>query len=298
MSYNVARTPDLGNQILETGAIAGSAAAVLTMGLVEGVCRLVAWVARQQLASDAGRHCCEAEQFMWDMTRAIERLANELGGVRPALTPPLFVGLAGLRERGMWFIEDNYKAFVLGLSGTQSSAIHRAIGEWLAEPLRHGLDATRRAVGHEINEERHAADRKRLNELIRRTENELVDCAFRVLHADIARPGERACRQRRRVERFLITLILGILTVAVLHFSCFPEEWIPVSSPTTSSDKQPGCRESPNCGFFADTGHFTDTESRRLRARGAEQGRATLHTTGAPPSATLRHRSMLHRHLK
>jgi hypothetical protein len=239
MSHNVARTPNLGNQMLATGAIAGSAAAVMTMGLVEGVWRLVAWVGRQQLASDAGRHCCEADQFMWEMTRAIERLASELARVRPALTPSLFIGLAGLRERGMWFIEDNYKAFVLGRCGMQASAIHRAIGEWLAEPLRHGLDATRRAVGRELNEERHAADRKRLYELIRNTENELVECAFRVLHADIVRPGERAGRRRRRMERFLIMLVLGILTVCVLHFSCFPEEWFPVSSPTTSSDKQP-----------------------------------------------------------
>jgi hypothetical protein len=229
MSHNVARTPDIGNQMLETGIVAGSAAAVLTMGLVEGVWRLVAWVGRQQLASDAGRHCYEADQFMWEMTRAIELLASELARMRPALTPSLFIGLAGLRERGMWFIEDNYKAFVLGRCGTRASAIHRAIGEWLAEPLRHGLDATRRAVGRELNEERHAAGRKRLNERIRRTENELVECAFR----------ERTGRQRRRVERSLITLILGILTVAVLHFSCFPEEWIPVSSPTMSSDKQP-----------------------------------------------------------
>jgi hypothetical protein len=239
MSHNIAGTPYLGNQMLETGAIAGSAAAVLTMGLVEGVWRLLAWVGRQQLASDAGRHCYEADQFMWEMTRAIEHLASELGRTRPRLTPPLFVGLAGLRERGMWFIEDNYKAFVLGQRGTQASEIHRAIGEWLADPLRHGLDTTRRAVGLEFNEERHAADRKRLNHLIRRTENELVECAFRVLHAEIARPGERTGQQRRRLERFLITLILGILTVAVLHFSCFPEEWIPVSSPITSSDKQP-----------------------------------------------------------
>jgi hypothetical protein len=298
MSCNVSRTPELGNQMLETGAIAGSAAAVLTIGLVEGVWRLVAWVGRQQLATDAGRHCCEAERFMWDMTRAIERLANELGQMRPGLTPHLVIGLTGLSERGMWFIEDNYKAFVLGRCGTQASAIHRALGEWLAEPLRHGLDATRRAVGREFNEERHAADRKRLNELIRRTENELVECAFRVLHADIARPGERACRQRLRVERFLITLILSILTVAVLHFCCFPEEWIPVSSPTMSSDKQPVCGENPNCGFLADTGNFTETQSRRPRARGAEQGRATHHTTGAPPSAALRHQSMLHRHLE
>jgi hypothetical protein len=239
MIHNVARTPDFGNQMLETGAIAGSAAAVLTMGLVEGVWRFVACGGRQQLAGDAGRHCCEADRFMWQMTRAIERLASELARMRPALTPSLFIGLAGLRERGMWFIEDNYRAFVLGRCGTRASAIHRAIGEWLAEPLRRGLDATRRAVGREFSQEWHAADRKRLNERIRRTENELVECAFRVLHADIARPGERTGRQRRRVERFLITLILGILTVAVLHFSCFPEEWIPVSSPTTSSDKQP-----------------------------------------------------------
>jgi hypothetical protein len=167
MSHNVVRTPGLGNKMLETGAIAGSTAAVLTMGLVEGVWRLVAWVGRQQLASDSGRHCCEAEQFMWEMTRAIERLASELGRMRPGVTPPLFTGLAGLRERGMWFIEDNYKAFVLGLCGTQASAIHLAIGEWLAEPLRRGLDATRRAVGREFNEERHAADCKRLNDLIR-----------------------------------------------------------------------------------------------------------------------------------
>ena len=154
MSYNVVRAPDLSNQMLETGAIAGSAAAVITMGLVEGVWRLAAWAGRQQLASDAGRHCCEANQFIREMTRAIERLANELGPMRSGLTPPLFIGLARLRERGTWFIEDNYKVFVLGLCGTQASEIHRAIGEWLAEPLRHGLDATRRVVGRESNEER------------------------------------------------------------------------------------------------------------------------------------------------
>lgn len=96
MSYNVVRAPDLGNQLLETGAIAGSAAALLTMGLVEGVWCLVAWVGRQQLATDAGRHCCEAERFMWEMTRAIERLASELRRMGPGLTPHLFIGLTGL----------------------------------------------------------------------------------------------------------------------------------------------------------------------------------------------------------
>jgi hypothetical protein len=122
---------------------------------------------------------------------------------------------------------------------------------------------------------------------------------LRVLHADIARLGEGACRQRRRVERFLITLLLGILIVSVLHFSCFFEEWIPVSSPITILDKQRVCKESLNCGFAETWSTSSTPQSHRLRARGAEQGRrTTLHTVGAPPSAALRRQTMLHRHLE
>ena len=253
MSQNVARTPNLGNQMPGMSLIAGFLAAAVTVGLAGGIGRIVAWVGRRQLAGNAGRYCREVEQFMQEMVCAIERLADELSPIRPGLTAALPMALARLRERNVWFLEENYRAFVLGRRRARPATIHQALGEWVAEPLRQGLDATRKAVGRQLYEERHTAVRRRLNERIRGTENELVECAFRLLHADVARPGERACGRWQRVGVFLRRLTLGILAVSALLVVC-AHSWSPdartrVLASAIDSRIRGGCGEWEGCSL-------------------------------------------------
>ena len=120
----------------------------------------------------------------------------------------------------MWFLEEDYRAFVLGRRRTSPAAIHQALGEWVVEPLRQALDATRKAVGRRLYDESHSAIRRRLNERIRGTENELVESASRLLHADVARPGERARGRWQRLGVFLRRLVVGILAVSALLVVC------------------------------------------------------------------------------
>jgi hypothetical protein len=99
--------------MLEISVPAGAVAAVLTVGLAEGIGRLVAWNGWQRLASRAWRHCRAVERFTKEMTGSFIRLATELDVLQPGLTDALTAGLSGLRGRNMWFLEENYRAFVL-----------------------------------------------------------------------------------------------------------------------------------------------------------------------------------------
>jgi hypothetical protein len=212
MSQEVARTSSVANEMVGASVAAGAVAAVLTLGLADGIGCVVAWIGRQRLASDAGKHCCELEQFTREMSKCFERLAQDLDLHEPGLTLALSPGLDGLREHSMWFFEDNYRAFVLRARRARPEEIRNIIGGWVVEPLREALDATRRAAGRRIHQDRRSTDRSRLNECIRRTEYDLVAGASRLLHADVARPGERKCGGRKCIS----TLLLGILIVSVL----------------------------------------------------------------------------------
>jgi hypothetical protein len=227
MSYDIPRTSRVANQMLEISVPAGAVAAVaavLTIGLAEGIGRLVAWNGRQRLASGARQHCRAVEQFTKEMTGSFIRLARELDVLQPGLTVALTAGLSGLRERNMWFLEENYRAFVLRGRGRRPGEIQGAIGRWVVEPLRVALDGTRKTVGRRFHENQLSVDRRQLNESIRRTENDLVECAFRFLHTDVARPGEGGDWRRKRTENLLVglVLVLGILALPIGWSSNLP----------------------------------------------------------------------------
>src|SRR6266702_5221145 len=219
MRYDIPSPSCVANQMREISVPAGAVAAVLTMGLAEGIGRLVAWNGRQRLASGARQHCRAVEQFTKEMTGSFIRLARELDVLQPGLTDALTPGLSSLRERNMWFLEENYRAFVLRARRRRPEEIQGAIGRWVIEPLRAALDATRKTVGRRPHEAQTSADRRRLNESIRRTENDLVECASQFLHTDIARPGEGGPGRRKRTGCFLLGLVLGILALPI---GCVP----------------------------------------------------------------------------
>jgi hypothetical protein len=257
---------------------------VVTMGLAGGVGRLVAWIGRRRLASDAGRHCREVEQFTHEMACALERLADELGPIEPGLAAALPKGVARLRELHMWFLEEDYRAFVLGRRRASPAAIHQGLGEWVVEPLRQALDATRKAVGRRLYDESHSAIRRRLNERIRGTENELVESASRLLHADVARPGERARGRWQRLGVFLRRLVLGILAVSALLVIC-AHSWsfkgrTRVRTPPVYLREQNDCGEWDDCNL-SKTRHAAPTSQRGAPdARGDRRRDRTWQATG------------------
>jgi hypothetical protein len=113
MSQDIVRTSSFANEMVGASFVAGAVAAVLTLGLASGVARVVARTGRKRLANDARKHCDDFELFAKEMTGPFERLARDLNSREPGLTLPLTTGLDGLRERSMWFFEDNYREFVL-----------------------------------------------------------------------------------------------------------------------------------------------------------------------------------------
>jgi hypothetical protein len=255
MSYDIDHGPMAANEMLTAGVAAGVVTAVLTFGLAEGIRRLVAWNGRQRLARSAERRCREVEQFTVHMTGCFDRLAAQLDLVELGLSAPLSVGLAGLGERNLWFLEENYRAFVLRRRRTSPGEILRAIGEWVVAPLRTALDTTRRAVGHRLHDGGRAADRRRLNQCIRMAEKDLVECAFRFLRLDIAQPGEHRCgRWKWR------GLILGIVTILALPIGCVPS----LSSQVRTSGKVPAGAESKMDGAVAEAVYRTSIPIAKL----------------------------------
>ena len=248
MSYDIGHRPWVANEMLRAGVAAGVVTAVLTFGLAEGIGRLVAWNGRQRLAGSAERRCREVEQFTVHMTGCFDRLAVELDLVEPGLSASLSAGLAGLDERNLWFLEENYRAFVLRRRRTSPGEILRAIGEWVVAPLRMALDTTRRAVGHRLRDGRRAADRRRLNQCIRMAEKDLVECAFRFLRLDIARPGEHRCSRWKSRG-----LILGIVTILALPIGCVPS----LSSQVRTPGKVPAGAEMKIDGAVAEAAYRT-----------------------------------------
>ena len=248
MSYDIDQRPLVANEMLRAGVAAGVVTAVLTFGLAEGIGRLVAWNGRQRLAGSAERRCREVEQFTVHMTGCFDRLAAQLDLVELGLSAPLSAGLAGLGERNLWFLEENYRAFVLRRRRTSPGEILRAIGEWVVAPLRTALDTTRRAVGRRLHDGGRAADRRRLNQCIRMAEKDLVECAFRFLRLDISRPGEQTCgRWKWRV------LILGIVTIMALPIGCVPS----LSSQLRTPGKVPVGAESKIEGTVSEAAYRT-----------------------------------------
>jgi hypothetical protein len=66
---------------------------------------------------------------MQEMVCAIESLADELRSIQPGMTAALAMALARLRERNMWFLEENYRAFVLGRRRTRPAAIRQTLAD-------------------------------------------------------------------------------------------------------------------------------------------------------------------------
>jgi hypothetical protein len=161
------------------------------------------------------------------MSKSFELLAQDLDLHEPGLTSALSTGLDGLRERSMWFFEENYRAFVLRARRARPEEVRNIIGGWVVEPVREALDATRRAVGRRILQDRRSTDRSRLNECIRRTEYDLVAGASRLLHADVARPGERKCGGRKWIS----PLLLGMIVTLALPIR-WPADWSSKGQPS------------------------------------------------------------------
>ena len=130
------------------------------------------------------------------------------------MTFALLKGLGRLRSRTMWFLEENYRAFVLQQHGVHTTEIQCAVAEWVADPLRQALDETRRTVGERLYEQSCAADCGRLKGRIRSAEIELVECARRLLSADVSRPGEGSSHhsQGSSRRRFLGALVILLLS--------------------------------------------------------------------------------------
>ncbi len=221
MRHGIERTPSVGNELLGAGVAAGIVTAVLTLGLAAGIGRLVAWIGRQRLAGRAPQRCRAIEQFTREMTGSFDRLATKLDLLEPGVTVALAVGLDGLRERNMRFLEESFRAFVLCRRRTHPEEIQRAIAECLVEPLRVALDATRRVVGRRFYEGRRAADRRRLNECIRRAEIDLVEHSFRFLDVNVARPGERRFG-RWKWQGNQRGLALAMLAILAFPIGCVP----------------------------------------------------------------------------
>jgi len=219
MNQNISSTSWVANDMVRVGFAAGAVTALLTLGLAECVGRLVAWNGRLKMADRARQRCQEVEQFTEEMAKSFDRLATELDRAERGMTCALPAGLRQLQERNMWFLEENYRGFVLKQRRTHPSEIHKAIGDWVVAPIRQALDDTRSTVGRQVRADRRGADRRRLNECIRRTENELVECASRLLSTDVSRPGEgthnaSVGKWRRRC--------LGMLAILALPIGCVP----------------------------------------------------------------------------
>lgn len=214
MNQDISRTSWVANEMAGVSVAAGAVAAMLTLGLAAAIARLVAWNGRQRLANSARQRCQEVEQFTTEMASSLSQLAGELDLAETGMTHALRAGLQRLRARNMWFLEENYRAFVLQRRGTHPSEVNRIIGEWVVGPLRLALDTTRKVVGQRL-EERRTADRKRLNECIRRAEYDLVEYASRLLSTDVSRPGEGTHPRlqdnwRRRCLTMLVVLALPV----------------------------------------------------------------------------------------